>query len=220
MSRPRLASTVLGMFVLVAACERSPSPSPTPMPDLSRPADQGAALPPGADPQAASPPQSSAATRPQAKAAIEKAPRERTVNMLDACDPATFNEAVGPGACTRAGGLRFDLFIEQLTKHGFAGAWRFSPNSSTVREGAALVAVNRGGEVHTFTEVENFGGGIVADLNVLAHTPDVAPECTTLDGDDFVPPGGTYREAVHHTGTAKFQCCIHPWMRLEARVSH
>jgi hypothetical protein len=37
-----------------------------------------------------------------------------------------------------------------------------------------------------------------------------------LEGDDFVPPGGTYRETVDGSGTLKFQCCIHPWMRLEA----
>ena len=35
----------------------------------------------------------------------------------------------------------------------------------------------------------------------------------------FVPPRGTYREEISHSGTVKFQCCIHPWMRLEARVS-
>ena len=140
--------------------------------------------------------------------------------MLDACDPETFNQAAGPGTCTRSGGLRFDLFIEQLTKHAFVGAWRFSPNTSTIRDGATLVAVNRGGEVHTFTKVENFGGGIVPDLNALSHTPDVAPECAALEDDDFVPPGGTSREAVPQNGTAKFQCCIHPWMRLEAQVSH
>ena len=79
--------------------------------------------------------------------------------------------------------------------------------------------VDQGGEVHTFTEVKQFGGGIVADLNVLAHTPDVAPECAALENDDFVAPGGKYRETVHESGTAKFQCCIHPWMRLEARVT-
>jgi hypothetical protein len=37
-----------------------------------------------------------------------------------------------------------------------------------------------------------------------------------LEADDFVAPGGTYRETVDHAGHLKFQCCIHPWMRLEA----
>ena len=81
------------------------------------------------------------------------------------------------------------------------------------------MAVNRGGEVHTFTEVAQFGGGIVANLNQLAHTPDVAPECAHLEQDDFVAPGASYREEVGHGGALKFQCCIHPWMRLEAQAS-
>lgn len=81
-----------------------------------------------------------------------------------------------------------------------------------------FVATNRGGETHTFTEVGQFGGGIVPFLNQLAHVPNVAPECTSLDPDDFVAPDGTYEKQVTTAGTAKFQCCIHPWMRLEARV--
>jgi hypothetical protein len=217
MSLSRLVAVALGILLLVAACDRSmpPSPSPTPAPGLSSPTDSDA-------PAAATsgPPASAADSAPRAAAAPSKGTLERMVTMLDACDPDTFNEAIGPGTCNRSGGLRFDLFIEQLTKLGAVGAWRFSPDTSNVNRGATLVATNQGGEVHTFTEVKQFGGGIVADLNVLAHTPDVAPECAALDTDDFVPPGGTYRETVHaSSGTAKFQCCIHPWMRLEARVT-
>jgi len=215
MSFPRLALVALGILALVAACDRSmPSPSPTPVPDLSSPADTNAgAAATGAAP--ATPAPNATRTGPAAKSG----PLERMVTMLDACDPDTFNEAIGPGACNRSGGLRFDLFIEQLTRLGSVGAWRFSPGTSKVSTGTTFVATNRGGEVHTFTEVKQFGGGIVPDLNVLAHTPDVAPECGALEGDDFVAPGGTYRETVHQSGPAKFQCCIHPWMRLEASVS-
>jgi hypothetical protein len=83
-----------------------------------------------------------------------------------------------------------------------------------------FVAMNRGGEVHTFTEVETFGGGIVPPLNDLSHNPVVARECAALEPDDFVAPGGSYREEpLEHAGTAKFQCCIHPWMRLEVKVA-
>jgi plastocyanin len=117
--------------------------------------------------------------------------------------------------------MTFQLFIDALTRNGFVGAWNFSPNTTNVRVGQTFVAVNRGGEVHTFTEVEQFGGGIVPDLNQLAHVPDVAPECANLEPDDpedFVPPGGEYSETVDHGGTLRFQCCIHPWMRLEAQA--
>ena len=140
------------------------------------------------------------------------------VNMHDACDPDTFDAAVGPGTCTRSGGVQFSQFIAELTRNGFAGAWHFAPPTAKVEVGQSFVAVNRGGEVHTFTEVDQFGGGIVPVLNQLAHVPVVAPECTALESDDFVAPGGTYHETVDHGGDLKFQCCIHPWMRLEARA--
>jgi plastocyanin len=139
--------------------------------------------------------------------------------MLDACDPETFNAALGPGTCLRSGGVQFSQFIAVLTRLGFIGPWHFAPMNSNVQVGQEFLAVNKGGEVHTFTEVDAFGGGIVPSLNELAHVPDVAPECAALDPDDFVAPGASYREEVEHTGTLKFQCCIHPWMRLEAQAS-
>lgn len=144
----------------------------------------------------------------------------RLVNMKDACDPQTFNAALGPGTCTRQGGVSFSEFIAQLTRHRDVGAWHFAPPSMTARVGHTLLAVNRGGEVHTFTEVEEFGGGIVPELNQLSGQTTVAPECEELDADDFVPPGGTFADEVEHTGTERYQCCIHPWMRLTVQVKH
>jgi hypothetical protein len=146
---------------------------------------------------------------------------DRIVTMMDACDPQTFNApppaGVGPGSCVRSGGVQFATFLEQLGKHGFIGSWLFAPPNTSAKVGQVFVATNRGGEVHTFTEVEEFGGGIVPPLNDLTHNPVVAPECANLDPDDFVAPGETYREEpLEDAGTARFQCCIHPWMRLEA----
>jgi plastocyanin len=137
----------------------------------------------------------------------------RKVNMMDACDPASFNAEVGPGTCARQGGMTFAVFIAQLAKHGEVGAWHFSPPNRQAKVGQTLLAVNLGGEVHTFTEVEEFGGGIVPDLNTLSGNPVPAPECLDLDADDFVPPGGTYEDEVEEEGTELYQCCIHPWMR-------
>ena len=77
----------------------------------------------------------------------------------------------------------------------------------------AKLAANQGGEVHTFTEVEAFGGGIVADLNTRSGNPTPAPECLALEPDDFVPPGGSYSDEVEEEGVELYQCCIHPWMR-------
>ena len=131
-----------------------------------------------------------------------------------ACDPATFDENVEPGTCVdRHGGMKFDQFIAELTLTQKAGAWHFAPPNTTAREGQTLVATNNGGEIHTFTRVSQFGGGLVPDLNRLSGNLEVATECTQLDDDDFVPPGGTYEEEVGSEDTQLFECCIHPWMR-------
>jgi plastocyanin len=146
------------------------------------------------------------------------------IGMHDNCDPDTFNAAIAPDACKRNGGMKFDQFIAQLTRLGFVGPWHFAPNTVNARPGQTFVVVNQGGEEHTFTEVETFGGGIVPMLNTLAHVPNVAPECLTLDPDDFVEPGATYEEEVEDDaeGVEHYQCCIHPWMRVDAhiRASH
>jgi hypothetical protein len=139
--------------------------------------------------------------------------------MMDACDPTTFNAAIEPGTCVgRQGGVKFDQFIAELTRSQKAGAWIFAPPNTTAWEGQTLVATNHGGEVHTFTRVQEFGGGIVPLLNQLSGNPVVAPECNQLEGGDFVPPGGTYEEEVGSEDTQLFECCIHPWMRTVVRT--
>jgi plastocyanin len=138
----------------------------------------------------------------------------RRIEMHDACDPMSFNNAIGEGTCTRSGGVKFDRFIAQLTKKGVAEAWRFTPKELTARVGTTLMAINRGGEAHTFTEVEEFGGGIVPLLNQLSGNTEVAPECLALAPADFIPPGGfDADDEVEEPGTELYQCCIHPWMR-------
>jgi plastocyanin len=139
--------------------------------------------------------------------------------MFDACDPETFNAALGAGTCTRSGGVRFASFIEQLEKHHSIGAWHFAPPEVTMRVGQTLVATNHGGETHTFTEVEEFGGGIVPLLNQLTGVTNVAPECSQLSGPDFLAPGASFSEKEEDAGVEKYQCCIHPWMRAEVRIS-
>jgi hypothetical protein len=207
---PRVLFAVVGATALIVACDKSgPSsaPAPSTLPDPSA--------------SVASSPTTTANT-PAAMAHAAPGKLEQRINMHDACDGATFNAAIGEGTCNRNGGVKFDQFIAMLTQHGVAGPWNFAPNTLAGHAGETLIAVNQGGEDHTFTEVEKFGGGIVPDLNALSHNPVMAPECGALDEDDMVPPGGTYEEEepLEAGKTAKFQCCIHPWMRLEVQVSH
>jgi plastocyanin len=193
--------SLIPQLALVVACGRSPV--------------EPANVAPVQSSSAAAVPRAGAPSGPNALVAGRQ---DVLVNMLDACDPDSFNAVLGPGTCVRSGGVTFDQFIGQLTRLAFAAPWRFAPQNTVVRVGQTFVAENRGGEVHTFTEVDEFGGGIVPVLNQLAHTPTIAPACAALEGDDFVAPGGAYREEVDHAGTLKFQCCIHPWMRMEASV--
>ena len=141
------------------------------------------------------------------------------ISILDNCDPETFNANVRPGACVRNGGMKFDDFIAILTRLHSVDSWHFSRPVTNARVGQTLLVTNRGGEVHTFTEVEEFGGGIVEDLNRLAGVPDVAPECRNLAPTDFVAPGQTFTETEDEEGDEKYQCCIHPWMHLDLHVT-
>ena len=118
----------------------------------------------------------------------------RQVQVLDDCDPATFNAAIGPGTCVKDGGTTFSEFIAQLLAQGRAPAWRFAPAQLKLDAGGTLQARNRGGEDHTFTEVANFGGGCIAALNDLLGLTTV-PECAGFPGGAFAatlvrPAGG------------------------------
>jgi plastocyanin len=143
---------------------------------------------------------------------------QRIIHLMDACDPETFNAAVGPGTCVRNGGVMFANFLELLTQNHFVGPWHFTPPQAQMDVGDVLMAVNHGGETHTFTEVEEFGGGIVPDLNQRMGLTNVAPECNTLAPADFIPAGGSSSETEEEEGVEKYQCCIHPWMRAEVHV--
>lgn len=145
----------------------------------------------------------------------------RTVDLHDQCDPATFNAAVGPGTCVgNAGGVPFDTFVSDITKTQQAGAWHMAPGTVQMRDGDALQARNTGGEAHTFTEVEAFGGGFVPFLNQLSGNPVPAPECdpNTNPEIQFVNPGQKTDPDFEEPGVHHYQCCIHPWMRMDVVV--
>lgn len=161
-----------------------------------------------------------------------------SIRIRDACDPKTFNEALGSGTCVngRHGTTRLEFFIEELTQDHFAGGWRFNPLLKASNRTFGLVKLelafgqhtmlqNIGGETHSFTRVEQFGGGFVPPLNILSDNPVPAPECLqpASASNIFVPagetkPGPTAGTAVLPAGVNNFQCCIHPWMRLKIIV--
>src|SRR5262245_37133124 len=65
---------------------------------------------------------------------------QHAVSIFDACDPETFNAALGPGTCSRSGGITFQNFVALLTRHHSVGAWHFAPSEVTMRVGEQLVA--------------------------------------------------------------------------------
>jgi plastocyanin len=140
----------------------------------------------------------------------------RQVQVLDDCDAATFNAALGdPNACVRPDGTTFQEFISQLVAMGRAPAWRFAPDHQTLAAGGSIDAYNRGGEFHTFTEVAAFGGGCVEPLNQILGLTAV-PECAnagTLFATTGIIPGGELEGTPLSSGTHLFECLIHPWMR-------
>jgi hypothetical protein len=168
----------------------------------------------------------------------------KTIIMRDACDPASFNAAVGPGTCVAGhhGQTLFGDFIGELQSDQNAGAWRFNPMLNATEGNFRLVRLelksgdqttiqNAGGETHTFTRVDQFGGGFKAKLNGLTGNPVPAPECAQVLTDGSLTPqpesptnqfveagnteaGPTAGSSALPLGVSRWECCVHPWMRM------
>jgi plastocyanin len=138
----------------------------------------------------------------------------------DQCDPASFNAALGNGACVKQGTVTLTAFNNELNATHQVASWQFLPNNLTIRVGQAITVTNTGGEKHTFTEVANFGGGIVPALNSASGNPTEAPECAALPANAMIASGGTFRtDAATDAEVEYYQCCIHPWMRATVTVA-
>jgi hypothetical protein len=137
------------------------------------------------------------------------------VFVMDRCEPESFDAAVEPGTCVRHGGVTFDKFLARLNpKDGGHNAWRFSRGDLVVRPGQHISAINSGGEFHTFTEVANFGTGIVPELN--AALPPGTPPAVPVGPFNGIDAGETIELRPLPTGTHLFECLIHPWMQTTA----
>jgi plastocyanin len=161
-----------------------------------------------------------------AAVAQENQPSLVQVVALDECDPVTFNAVLGPDFCKNVAlaALGYATTFNDFFALAAAGTpdpgWDFEPDVVRIKKGTTLSVVDQGGEPHTFTEVAKFGGGFIEPLN--AGEP-MVPECA----------GGFKNIAVARTrilqgshldimqlskGTHRFECCIHPWMRMTVEV--
>lgn len=143
---------------------------------------------------------------------------DKKIRLLDDCEPVSFNAVLGDGACVGNGHTTFDEFIAELSATQDAHKWRNQPTDMLLNVGRPTFLENRGGEVHTFTPVAEFGGGFIPDLNGISGNPVPAPECLNIPALVFIPAGGTEEgptagSAELPVGSHKYQCCIHPWMR-------
>ena len=143
------------------------------------------------------------------------------VSVQDQCDPASFNAALGAGACVKQGSMTLTQFNSELNATHQVAAWRFVPNAFTIKVGQSIMAMNDGGEKHTFTAVKAFGGGIVPALNTASGNTQEAPECAALSATAMIASGASFRaNPATDTGTELYQCCIHPWMRATVTVTN
>jgi plastocyanin len=149
---------------------------------------------------------------------------QKVIKVKDGCDPATFNAALGEGACVRDGGgsrVEFEDLIAHLQKKGSDWHWRFSDKKVRIDAGESLrIVFDKGGEGHTFTEVPRFGPGCVPEINDLIGAVGApVSDCSEAIEPTYVGPG---RDAFEISGLAGgthyFECLIHPWMQTTVVV--
>lgn len=142
---------------------------------------------------------------------------EQRIRVQDDCEPASFNAAIGDGTCIGDGDVTFDRFVEELADGGH-NHWAFKPGDTRIDRGGSLHLVSKAGEVHTFTEVAEFGPGCVPFLNdALGLDGPPAMDCATAFNAPLFP-GAERMVGGLSVGTHKFECAIHPWMQTTVEV--
>lgn len=142
------------------------------------------------------------------------------VAMRDDCDPDDPSWNATGGCSLNRGSVTFQEFATELSSTLGPTAvighpsWRNDPSYTVINEGQPLIVRNAGGRVHTFTRVDDFGGGKVPNP-ALNKGLVQAPECpNSVD----IAAGGRAVVADLEAGSHRFQCCIHPWMRAIVEV--
>src|SRR4029077_18953710 len=157
----------------------------------------------------------------------DPSPTPAQIVALDECDPDTFNApapAPGPGFCHNvalgATTKLLDLFAKAQSGNPDPN-WDFEPDTLRIKKGTPIIVVDQGGEPHTFTEVKQFGGGFIPQLNSGEET---VSECSGGFANIAVArtrilQGSQLQVSGLSKGEHLFQCCIHPWMRTKVEVS-
>ena len=149
------------------------------------------------------------------------------VLLEDDCDPTTFNAAgqalFQQNLCEEDfdGSVTFGEFLDALVLVGGHDAWKFTPNRATISQGESLKAINTGGESHSFTEVEDFGGGIIPEINQLLGGLEPVPEAQdpNIFGPTIIAPGDSLTVTDLNVGMHRFMCVLHPWQRSVIKVT-
>jgi plastocyanin len=141
------------------------------------------------------------------------------IDILDYCDPSDPAWLPTGGCVLKEGDVTFAEFTELLSSvlsTAVVGhpAWRFEPSFAETQPDNTLNVFNLGGRGHTFTEVEQFGGGFIPDP-ALNKGLTMAPECASAT---VIRPGTHVVLRGLSEGDHRFQCCIHPWMRALIKV--
>ena len=146
--------------------------------------------------------------------------KNNVIKVKDACDPASFNAALGDGACVRSSNKGGTVTFEELVVEGDIQKWAFSPSKLRIDEGESVVArVDRGGEAHSFTEVPVFGAGCVGELNALVgYEGDPVASCGLIEPTIVGPMRTSLEVDDLDEGVHRFECLIHPWMQTTVTV--
>ena len=149
------------------------------------------------------------------------------VAILDDCDPTDLNWAPIGGCALVEGDVNvaeFNALLSSPLAKAVIGhpAWRFDPAYLKIEPDKTVRVTNKGGRGHTFTEVAEFGGGRVPNQDnrgQLNFGLTRAPECPLQPPADpnNLPPGASVKVKLG-VGNHRFQCCIHPWMRMLIKV--
>lgn len=139
------------------------------------------------------------------------------VDVLDDCDPTDPAWDATGGCDLKRGDVTFAEFLaENISPLSLSivghPAWRNDPLYLKVKPDETVKVRNKGGRDHTFTEVEEFGGGVVSVLNQGLTQ---ATECFS---SAVLEPGEKLDVSGLDVGNHRFQCCIHPWMRTLIKV--